>query len=253
MRVELVYEPALTGPFGGVLACRRELAAEDDLLVFAGDGLYEANFAGILARHRELDAELTMGVAAVDDGSRYGVVSMDSEGRITRMREKPSGVGPVQDASCGIYVVSKRLLTRFAEKAPSLDWIDVVTTLIGEGALVVAARIDEWHDLGTPSDLLKANMDLLAGNRISLIANEIENLKASIWSQGEHRIDISGVTFEGRILIGSDVEIGSGAVIGNSVLGPGVRIEAEARVYDSVILPGGRVSAGTSVVGTVWG
>lgn len=253
MQVELVYEPLLTGPFGGVLACRRELAAADDLLVFAGDGLYEADFSGILARHREQDAELTMGVAAVDDGSRYGVVSTDSEGRVTRMREKPTGVGPVQDASCGIYVVSKRLLTRFSASARSLDWIHVVPTLLEEGALVAAARVDEWHDVGTSNDLLRANMDLLASDRISLVAREIGTPEASVWLQGEHLAELSGVRFEGRVLVGADADIDSGAVVGNSVVGPGVRIEADARVHDAVILPGGRVPAGTTVVGTVWG
>lgn len=252
IEVKLVYEPLLTGPFGGVLACRRELAAVNYLLVFAGDGLYEADFSGILARHREQDAELTMGVAAVDDGSRYGVVSTDSKGRVTHMREKPTGVGPVQDASCGIYVVSKKLFARFSESALSLDWIHVVLTLLEKGALVVTARVDEWHDLGTQNDLLRANMDLLASDRISLVAKEIETPEASVWLQGEHQADHSGVTFEGRVLVGTDANIGSGAIIGNSVVGSGVRIEADARVYNAVILPGGRVPAGTTVVGTVW-
>jgi len=252
LQVELVHEPVLTGPFGGVLACRHLLATATNLLVFAGDGLYEADFAAILADHCERHAELTIGVASVDDGSQYGIVSTDCDGRVTQMHEKPPGVGRVQNASCGVYVVSKRLVSRFSDVARSLDWIDVVSILLEERALVQTARVDDWRDVGTPSDLLRVNMALLAGDQISLVAKKVDTIDASVWTQGIQQTDFSGVTFEGRVLVGANADLRPGAVIGNSVIGHSARIEADAQVHDAVILSGARVPAGSAVVGTVW-
>ena len=252
MRIELVYEPELTGPLGGVLACRHALAEADYFLVFAGDGLYNADFAGILEQHRQQKAELTICVALVEDGSRYGIVSTDHVGRVTHMSEKPPGVGCVPNASCGVYVVSKTLVERFTAVATSLDWIDVVPTLIEEGAVVMSARIDDWRDIGNQSDLLKANMDLLAGEQIALVARDLGLTAASVWSQSEHRADLSTVLFEGRVLLGINAEIGPRAVIENSVIGHGARIEAEAVVRNAVILPGSRVPPCSTVLGTIW-
>jgi mannose-1-phosphate guanylyltransferase len=174
MDVSLVYEKVLTGPVGGVLACRRALSNAADILVLAGDGLYEADFSGILQRHREQDAELTIGVASVDDGSRYGVVTTDSSGRVVHMLEKPVGVGPVQEASCGVYVVSNRLFSRFSAAGGVLDWVHVVHTLLNEGVIVAAAKVNEWHDVGTPADFLRVNLQLLASDRISLVARKFD-------------------------------------------------------------------------------
>jgi mannose-1-phosphate guanylyltransferase len=253
LHVELVYEPALSGPFGGVLACKPTLPAADDLLVFAGDGLYEADFPSILARHREEDAELTICLASVENGSRYGVVATDSNGFVTNMHEKPAGLGYTQSASCGVYIVSKRLLLRFADAQQSLDWVDVVSVLLDEGAIVATARVDDWHDVGTPSDLLRTNLDLLSRDVISLIARKIEPSGGSVWSQDRRQGDrLSGVSFEGRVLIGAHAEIRPGAMVANSVIGPGALVEAGARINDSVVLEGSRVPANHAVVNTIW-
>lgn len=253
LHVELVHEPALSGPFGGVLACQSALAAADDLLVFAGDGLYEADFASIIAQHREQDAELTICLASVENGSRYGVVATDSKGFVTNMREKPAGLGDTQNASCGIYVVSKRLLVRFADAPKSLDWVDVVSVLLNEGVVVATARVDNWNDVGTPSDLLRTNLDLLSRDLISLVAKKIELGGGSVWSQdnrqGHH---LSGVTFEGRVLIGAGANIRPGAMVGNSIIGPGALVEAGARINDSVVLAGRRVNGNDAVVNAIW-
>ena len=253
VQVEVVHEDTLTGPFGGVIACRDAVVNADDILVFAGDGIYDADFAGMLAEHREREAELTVGVAVVDDGSQYGVISADSEGRVSQMTEKPPGVGSVQAASCGVYVVSKKLLARFTHAARPIDWVDVVRTLLEEGAYVSAAKVDKWHDVGTSNNLLRTNITLLASDEVSVIAEALETPQGSVWSQDPKGANLTNIKTEGRVLLGAGVDIESGAVISNSVVGPGARIETRARVANAVVLPGARVRAGTTVVNTVWG
>jgi mannose-1-phosphate guanylyltransferase len=252
LRVDLVRETSLTGPLGGVLACRHALAQARDVLVLAGDGLYDADLARMIEQHRRSDAELTIGTASVADGSQYGVVSTDARGRVTRMREKPPGVGPTPDASCGVYVVSRHLVERFAPAIAPLDWIDVVPTLLAEGAEVRAARVQGWHDIGSPRGLLETNLALLAGPAVSRVARRLHEASASVWFQGADAPDVAGVRFEGRVLLGEGVELGPRALLHDAVIGHGARIGADAVVRDAVVLPGSRVPAGSVVHRSVW-
>lgn len=250
--VNVVYEPQLTGPFGGVLACQEAMGSAGDLLVFAGDGLYEADFDAIVSRHREQDAELTLGVATVKDGSRYGVVSANSLGRVTHMVEKPHGVGSVTSASCGVYVVSSRLCSRFAGSAEPLDWMDIVKALLQDGALILAAKIDEWHDVGTPGDLLATNLAMLNSDSISSVATEIVTGESSFWYQGLDASRMSGLILDGRVLIGDGADIGPETVLANSIIGTNAKIGRRAQIRNSVVLPGRLVPSGSIVNNMIW-
>jgi glucose-1-phosphate adenylyltransferase len=225
----------------------------DTFLVFAGDGLYQADFAAILAQHWGQNAELTLGVAAVHDGSRYGVVSTDSRGCVTEMREKPPGAGPVQTVSCGVYVVSQKALDRFKAIPPPIDWIDIVPTLLAEGAVVATARIQSWRDIGMPSDLLNANIALLATGEISHVAEKSDFSGGTVWTQGGQYGDLSTVTFEANVLLGANVDIGQRTSIRNSVIGHGVQIGSGGVISDSLILPGGQVPPDSTLVSTIAG
>ena len=92
IHAKVVRETKLTGPFGGVIACSAVSNSDDDLLVLAGDGSYDVNIRQIVSMHRRCEAVLTVGVAAVQEGSRYGVLSVDRNGDVLGMVEKPAGV-----------------------------------------------------------------------------------------------------------------------------------------------------------------
>lgn len=249
--ITLTHERQLSGPFGGVLACLRHRSLPHDIVVLAGDGLYDVDITHLLALHRERNADLTIGVTAVADGSRYGVLTLDETQQIRAMREKPPNVGAVESASCGVYVLSNRLVQRFANHTGSLDWVDLVNALLFENGIVVAARVSRWLDAGTPADLLALNLELLNSEAARKVAERVHYPRASVWQQGAERA-LEDIHCEDAALIGDGVKFEAYAKLANAVIGTGARIGAGVVVRDAVIMPGAVVPAGTVVSGMVW-
>jgi len=241
----------LSGPFGGALACLRHNTQPCDVIVLAGDGLYEVDLAQLLERHQEREADLTIGVAAVADGSRYGVLTVDDTDRVRAMQEKPANVGPVKFASCGVYVLARRVMGRFQEHSGPLDWVDLVTKLLREKCIVMAARVSRWLDAGVPSDLLALNLDLLNSKAVHKVANKMDHPRALLWSQGSERA-LNDVHCEDAVLIGECVTIEPKVSLANAVIGTGAYIGARAVVRNAVIMPGATVPPGLVVNDVVW-
>lgn len=249
--LHLQPEPKLSGPFGGVLACSTIARSTDDLLVFAGDGLYDVDIKRMLDNHRRHNADLTIGIAEVSDGSRYGVLEVDNRGLVQGMKEKPMGIGTVNTASCGVYVVSSGLVKHMIDEPLPLDWVDVVALLLAEKRQIVAESVNWWMDAGNPSDLLALNLFMLSSEALHLVAQPIEVINhAAVWGQG-NIWGIQHAQFEGVVLLGSDVVLGQGSVIQNSVIGEKVKIGEYAEIHNSVVLPGATIPSNTLIIDTI--
>src|SRR5947208_2297018 len=68
---------------------RADIAA---VLILSGDQNYRMNFSALLERHRTSRADVTIAVLPVarEQTSQFGVVKVDSTGRVTNFFEKPS-------------------------------------------------------------------------------------------------------------------------------------------------------------------
>ncbi len=60
------------------------------VLILAGDHIYKMDYGPMIARHMENGADLTVGcvVVPVERASEFGVMSIDSGGRVTAFDEK---------------------------------------------------------------------------------------------------------------------------------------------------------------------
>ena len=65
----------------------------DQYLILSGDQLYRMNYAHFLQRHRATKAAITLGVVPVDGrrASDFGLMRIDSQGRVRSFSEKPTG------------------------------------------------------------------------------------------------------------------------------------------------------------------
>ena len=82
----------------------------DNILILAGDHLYQMDYAAFTRFHRESGADLTVAVKPVsrDQASGFGILKMNAEKRITEFFEKPpenlsiefSGVTVLDEQSC---------------------------------------------------------------------------------------------------------------------------------------------------------
>src|SRR5215218_1042375 len=84
------------------------------LIVLSGDHVYKMDYAKMLRFHTERGAGATLGVLEVptEDASRFGVLQVDGQDRITGFLEKPQHLPPGGQvlASMGIYIFDMSVL-----------------------------------------------------------------------------------------------------------------------------------------------
>ena len=231
--------------------------APDLVLILSGDHIYEMNYDAMIAFHQDHESNLTMATIRVPiaEASRFGVVGVDEEYRITSFVEKPSQP-PSNMANMGVYlfntnVLDKALWEDHHRPNSSHDFgKDILPRLINKGERVFAYPYSGyWVDVGTVNSYWQAHMDLL-GDKPSIDLNDRSWI---IHTRTEERPPV-------RIYSGADIQdsmitdgcvINPGAKVVRSVLGPGVRIETGAVVQELIILTDSVIESGAVVEQTI--
>jgi len=229
------------------------------VLILSGDHVYKMNYQLMLQQHIESEAELTVGVIEFDraEASRFGVVELDSDGRIAGWEEKPADPKPSPHhpdkchISMGIYCFNRDFLMQVlmadAEDANSSHDFgrDIVPRLIEKHRVFAYNFIDEnmkeakyWRDIGTIEALYEANMDLVA-------VTPVFNLYDAHWPIRTYQRQYPPAKFvfgqEGRrmgIAVDSIVAMGSiisGGRVTNCVVSPDVRVNSFTEIEDSIL------------------
>ena len=225
--------------------------APEYLLILSGDHIYKMNYAKMLAFHKEHKADATIAVIPVPlkEASRFGIMNTNEYGSIYEFEEKPAE--PKSNlASMGIYIFNwktlrKLLLADIKDPNSHHDFgKDIIPTLLNDGKSLYAYQFKGyWKDVGTIDSLWEANMDLLNPK------NELD-LNDRSW-----RIYTEDVTALPQY-ISADAEVKNayitqGCVVAgsvqNSVLFTNVKVGAGAKVIDSVLMPGAVVEDGAVV------
>ena len=213
--------------------------------------LTDLDVSELVAFHRRHGAEATVHLTAVDDPSRFGVVSTDADGRVLEFVEKPlAGTAPTNLINAGTYVLEPSVLDRIPDGRRVSVERETFPELAAVGAAYALASDAYWLDAGTPTAYLRANADVLDGTRPGPPAPGSSELAPGIWGLGapEMRGEVRPPSFLGR---GAVVE--EGALVAGSVVGAGSRVAGGATVGGSVLLPGVRVQAGARVAGSILG
>ena len=139
------------------------------VLILSGDHIYTMDYAKMIEAHKMNKAEATIGVIKVPmkEASRFGIMSTDKEGRITKFAEKPAK--PESNlASMGIYVFSWGFLREYLEndakdETSSHDFgKNIIPKMLADQARLYSYAFEGyWKDVGTIDSLWEANMDLL--------------------------------------------------------------------------------------------
>ncbi len=231
--IRYTHEDLPRGTAGAFKAA--ENLIDDTSIVLNGDILTDTDLREVLEFHRAKNAEATIVVTRVMNPSGYGLVEMDSSGRVLRFTEKPPEDEVTGDTiNAGIYVLERSVLDRIpAEGAQSFER-ELFPAMIQEGARVYAYLTHAyWQDIGSPQKYLEATFGIISG-RTKLPAYPQKFCPPNNWQKNEVSID----SFS--ILDGNCV-IKPGVIIENSVLGEGCRIEEGALIKDSVLWSGTRV------------
>lgn len=231
------------------------------VLVLSGDHVYKMDYQLMLKQHKETEADATVGTIEFDrsEASRFGVVEVDSAGRITGWQEKPENPKPSprnpekSHVSMGIYCFNRDVLIEAcladAEDEDSAHDFgrDVIPRLIGGSRVCSYNFVDEnkkeaqyWRDIGTIDAYYEANMDLVS-------VAPIFNLYDKEWPLRTYQRQYPPVKFvfgqEGRrigMAVDSIVCMGSivsGGRVNRSILSFDVRVNSYSEVESSILFP----------------
>jgi glucose-1-phosphate adenylyltransferase len=230
------------------------------LIVLSGDHVYKMDYAKMLRFHQERGAGATMAALEVpsEEASRFGVLQVDEQDRLTGFLEKPTHLPPGGQvlASMGIYIFDMEVLVpaleEDARRSTTHDFgKDIIPELISKVGVYAYRFYDEnkkaakyWRDIGTLDAYFEANMDLCR-------VNPEFNLYDPEWPLRTYQLQAPPAKFvfadEGRRCgqaLDSIISAGciiSGSRISGSVLCPNVRVHSFCDVEESILMPGVRV------------
>lgn len=188
------------------------------------------------------------------EASRFGIMSVDGEDRITEFAEKPKE--PKSNlASMGIYIFTWSKLREYlvADEADPTSENDfgknIIPAMLAAGERMTAWRFDGyWKDVGTLVSLWDANMDMLSpGSGLNLLDRRWPIYSrtpscppAYVGSKADigNSVVAKGCEVLGEVknsVLSYNTQVGEGAVVSYSVLMPGAVVESGAVVQYAIV------------------
>ncbi len=216
----------------------------DHVLILAGTHIYKMDYNPLFRFHIERAADVTLAVRSVNpfDVHRFGMVSLDNDGKILSFEEKPKRTRSTL-GSMGIYVFRRDVL---------IDWLtgpgrgqhdfgrDVIPSLMPQYAVYGYTFQGYWENVGTIQAYWEANMALLAETP----ALDLYDPEWVIHTRSRERP---------AALIGDEARVDGNLLcdgcrvdgtVSRSVISPGVYIAPGAMVRDSIVMDDSVICAG---------
>ncbi len=234
------------------------------VLILPGDQVYKMDYGPMLATHVDRGADVTVGCIEVPlkQARAFGVITVDTDGRIVKFVEKPRVPEPMPGkkdsalASMGIYVFKTQFLIEelvrdAADAASSHDFgKNIIPGTIGHGSIYAysfrgtgGSSRGYWRDVGSVDAYWQANMELIEVKpELNLYDQEWP-----IWTYQEQLPpakfvfddpDRRGTALNSMVAGGCIV---AGATIRRSLLFSNVFVDTQSDVDESVVLPNVRI------------
>ncbi len=213
----VVQEEAL-GQAHAVWLCK-DFLDEGDVLVAFGDGVIEADYAGL----RNLEVDATFLVKEIEDPRRFGVAVLNENGYVTQLIEKPPttehklAIAGINWFKRGrqLFEATDSIIKSGRKTLGEYFMVDAYQVLLEEGAKIRTQRLRQWEDGGTPQAILKMNARLL--------------------SAGYASYDVMEKGFVDGFAVVPPVYVHPSAEISESVIGPYASIDANVEITNSVV------------------
>jgi mannose-1-phosphate guanylyltransferase len=226
------------GTGGSIRKAEKLIGRNGPFIVSNGDIFAGVDYAEILRMHKQRSAVATIAIHSVENPSRYGVVDLAEDNRITRFVEKPRpGAAPTNLINAGVYVLSPEIFDYIPEgRAVSIEH-EVFPRLAEEGRLYGHVFDGLWIDIGKPEDYLEINKQMLN----------------SLTDKRKYRAS-DQVKVKKPVAIDKKVSIGEESVVGPyAVLGQSVTVGKNVHIRDSVVFPRTAISDFSSLNGAIVG
>lgn len=239
-----------------------ESSNADNVAIFGGDHIYRMDVMQMINQHIANRADITIAAIEVPEAeaSRFGILSVDDDARVTAFAEKPPRPETVPGretclASMGNYIFSAsrliEVLQEGKEKYENLDFgKHIIPMMLERGDRVFAYNFNEnvvpgmraeergyWKDVGTIESYYEANMDLihvspqlnLYNYQWPILTNQLNLPPAkTVFDEDERR----GQNIDSYVCGGC---ITSGGTVRRSIVGPRCRINSFSLVEDSIL------------------
>ena len=240
LEVEVAEQPERLG-LGHAVSLAEPYVGDEPILIILGDTIFEADLGNVLS-----GGVSSIGVKAVEDARRFGIVEIDGAGRVVRMVEKPDH--PTSNlAITGVYYFThgrllfaalRELQQRDMRTRGEFQLTDAMQLLVERGETITTFPIQGWYDCGKTETLLETNRILLdKRGTCPEIPGSVTH--GPLWVAG-------GAVVEGCIL-GPHVSIAAGAQLRNAVVRDSI-INENARV-EHVLLEASVVGENAVVCG----
>ncbi len=162
-------------------------AHADDVAIFGGDHIYKFEAGSMEFFHRDMEADITVAAfpVPIEEATQFGVIQVDSGGRITGFQEKPKNPTPMPGrpdmalVSMGNYFFKARVLKEVlredaADVSSNHDFgKDVIPKMVRAGMRCFVydfgtnvipgeeeGSTPYWRDVGSTESYFTANMEL---------------------------------------------------------------------------------------------
>lgn len=241
---------------------------EPYVIISGGDCVYKLDYNKVLDYHIEKKADITVVCKDMPedmDVSRFGVVKMNEDYRITEFEEKPM-VAQSNTISTGIYIIRRRQLIEMLERCADEERWDFVTDILiryKNMKRIYGYKMEEyWNNIATVDSYYQTNMDFLRPEVRNFFFREAPQIYSKVddyppakynsGSQVKNSLISSGCIVNSKIensLLFKNVFVGKNCVIKNSIILNDVYIGDNTHIENCVVESRGTLKPNTYYCG----
>jgi len=248
--VRIVPEDKPLGTGGALANCRDVVSGR--FACFNGDIVSSLNLGPMLEQHQSLGVTGSLALWEVEDPTRFGIVGLDQDNRITQFKEKPKPEEVFSNLiNAGSYILEDEIFDMMPHTKHSLER-DIFPVLAQEGRLSGLAFDGYFIDAGTPQSWCEGVRTCIAEERFT-----IGSRAGSSWFENQvHQVKNSMIqsdcTIEGEVNNSTLLQgaiIGAGAKVNGCLVGRGAKIGLNSILEDVIIghgavIPTGHIQTG---------
>ena len=242
---------------------------EPYVIISSGDCVYKMDYNDLLEFHIAKKADITIAckdMPADADVSRFGVVRMNEDSRITDFEEKPL-VAQSNTISTGVYIIRRRQLIEILEKSAEENRFDFVTDVLvryRNVKRVYGYKLNSyWSNVASVDDYFRTNMDFLKPDvrkyffrEEPKIYSKVDDLPPAKYNPGanvKNSLVSSGCILNGTVensVLFKKVYVGNNCIIRNSVILNDVYIGDNTVIENCIVESRDTIRANTTHIGT---
>jgi len=253
-------------PLGTCGAVRNVIGRLDGktFMVFNGDIMTSLDLSKMKAFHMEKNADITIALTPVEDPTAYGLVPIDSEGRVIEFLEKPGTDQVVTNLiNAGTYIIEPNVLELAPEGQRYSFERGLFPLALSKGYRVYGYFYDSyWLDVGTPEKYIAVHHDIALG-KIKYefpypergegiytgknVKYSDKNIVSGPVVIGDGTVIEPGAVIRPLSVIGNNCYIKQGAAISGAVIFDNCTVGRNSHITDSIISYNVRIGENVSI------